>query len=246
MWMGLAILARATDRAPKVAKYCLNLAILTRIQSKKTGRGAASFFTGPDFIEAKEMATTIDWATRSWDKECYEQVSEHSLKMYRGLILPKTKYPGKEDRQRTRQIGPPETRDATVAAASAGGPSVTQSLTAILDASSSPALPPTLSVSSSSDFSSLAEGGRSSSERHTPLREIAPALCPAPILAPAPAPSAPAPAASHSCGVAYLRRNQRQTTKRRTAPHHWQPLCPGHGERSRPNSGPSLELRILN
>ena len=191
--MGLASLARATDRAPEVAKYCLNLAILTRIQSKKTGRGVASFFTGPDFIEVKKIATNIDWATRPWD-EYYEQVSDHSLKMYRGLVLPKTEYPGKEDRRRTRQIDPPETRDAAVATTSAGGPSVTQRLTAILDASSSPALPPTLSVSSSSDFSSLAEGSRSSSERHTPLREITPALCPAPILAPAPAPPAYAPA----------------------------------------------------
>ena len=52
-------LARAMDRAPEGAKYCLNLAILTRIQCRKTGRGAASFFTGPDFIEAKKMATTM-------------------------------------------------------------------------------------------------------------------------------------------------------------------------------------------
>ena len=158
--MGLASLARATDRAPEVTKYCLNLAILARIQSKKTGRGVASFFTGPDFIEVKKIVTTIAWATRPWDGEYYEQVSEHSLNMYRGLVLPKTNYPGKEDRRRTRQIDPPETRDATVAATSTSGPSTTQRLTAISDASSSSTLPPTLSVSSSPNFSSLAKGSR--------------------------------------------------------------------------------------
>ena len=215
-WMGLASLAKATDRAPEVAKYCLNLAILARIQCKKSGRGATSFFTGPDFIEAKKMATTIDWATRPWDKEYYEQVSDYPLKMYRGLVLPKTKYPGKEDRRRTCQIDPLETQDATVAAASASGRSSTQSqslsqlasedtaatsasadglsatqrLAAILDTSSGSALSRAISVSSSSV--SPSERGRPSSKRHTPRCEVAPAPCPA-APAPCPAPT-PAPA----------------------------------------------------
>ena len=67
-WRSLASLARATDGAPEVAKYCLNKALLARLPSQygKAGRGAAksSGFTRPDFIEARKMAVTMDWTVR--------------------------------------------------------------------------------------------------------------------------------------------------------------------------------------
>ena len=68
-WMSLAGLAKATDGAPEVAKYCLNHAILARLRSAKTIRGSTKAFTSPDFIAAKKHAGTIDWAARPWDKE---------------------------------------------------------------------------------------------------------------------------------------------------------------------------------
>ena len=44
-WMGFASLARATDGAPEVAKYCLNEALLARVRRRKTGHGGTNFFT---------------------------------------------------------------------------------------------------------------------------------------------------------------------------------------------------------
>ena len=91
-WMSLASLARATDRAPEVAKYCLNKILLARLQRNTAGR---RFFSAADFIEARKMASAIDWMARPWDREDYERISHYSLKLYRGVLLPKTKYPGK-------------------------------------------------------------------------------------------------------------------------------------------------------
>lgn len=71
-WRSFASLAEATDRAPEVAKYCLSLTMLTRVQCGKTGRGATKSFISPDFIAAKRKAETIEWAARPWDKEDYE------------------------------------------------------------------------------------------------------------------------------------------------------------------------------
>ena len=44
-WRNLASLARATNRAPEVAKYCLNKALLARLPSQygKAGSGAPKF-----------------------------------------------------------------------------------------------------------------------------------------------------------------------------------------------------------
>ena len=92
-WRSFASLAKATDGAPEVAKYCLNKALLARLQCGKTGRGATHFFTGPGLIKVRKMAATIDWAARPWDKERYERISDYRLKIYRGIVLPKTKYP---------------------------------------------------------------------------------------------------------------------------------------------------------
>ena len=114
-WMSLASLARATDRVPEVAKYCLNKVLLARLQRNTAGR---RFFSAPDFIEARKMASTIDWTARPWDREDYERISHYSLKLYRGVLLPKTKYPGKEDTQRTRRID--LTQDAQQPATTSG------------------------------------------------------------------------------------------------------------------------------
>ena len=57
----------------------------------------------------KETAATTDWAARPWDKEAYEGVSDFGIKLYRGVILSKKRYPGKEGRRRTRQIEAPAT-----------------------------------------------------------------------------------------------------------------------------------------
>ena len=136
-WMSLASLAKVTNGAPEVAKYCLNQAILTRIRCGKTGRGATKCFIGPDFVAAKKIAETIDRAARPWDKEEYEGISDQGMKLYRGILWPRKKRCGKEDRYRTRQ-------DA--AAAPASEPPPTQRLAAgcqaAVDSSSSSAAPP--------------------------------------------------------------------------------------------------------
>ena len=59
-WMGFASLARATDGAPEVAKYCLNKALLARVRRRKTGHGGTNLFTGPNFIEERRMAANTD------------------------------------------------------------------------------------------------------------------------------------------------------------------------------------------
>ena len=110
-WRGLASLARATDGAPGVAKYCLNKALLARLPTRygKAGRSATNLFTVPDFIEARKIAMAMDWTARParpWDEERYERISESNLKIYRGVLLPKTRYPGKENSRGTSQIDP--------------------------------------------------------------------------------------------------------------------------------------------
>lgn len=65
------------------------------MQCKPAGCSAIKFFTSPNFIAAREMAPAIDWAARPWDGEDYERMSYYSLKLYRGVLLPKTKHPGK-------------------------------------------------------------------------------------------------------------------------------------------------------
>ena len=97
-WRNLSSLAKATDRAPEVAKYCLNLAMLTRIRSGKTGRSATKSFISLDFMAAKRKAETVEWAARPWDKEEYEGISDLGMKLYRGVLMSKKRYPGKEDR----------------------------------------------------------------------------------------------------------------------------------------------------
>ena len=64
------------------------------------------------------MTSTIDWTARPWDREDYERISHYSLKLYRGVLLPNTKYPGKEDTQRTRRID--LTQDAQQPATTSG------------------------------------------------------------------------------------------------------------------------------
>ena len=109
-WMSLASLARATDGTPEVAKYCLNKALLAGLGlwCGETGRSTAYFFAKPDFMDARKVAVTMDWTARLWGKEHYEWISEFYLKIYRGLLLPKTKYQEKEDRKRTHPIDPPQ------------------------------------------------------------------------------------------------------------------------------------------
>lgn len=58
MWMSLAGLA------PEVAKHRPNQAILTRLRSAKTKRGATKAFISLYFMAAKKYAGTIDWAAR--------------------------------------------------------------------------------------------------------------------------------------------------------------------------------------
>ena len=103
-WVGLAGLAKATDGAPEVAKYSLNQAILTRIRSGKTGRGAVRTFVLSDFIAARKSAETIDQEDCPWDKEEYEGIAGLKMKLYRGVLLSKKRYPGKEDSRSARQI----------------------------------------------------------------------------------------------------------------------------------------------
>ena len=110
-WRNLSSLAKATDRAPEVAKYCLNLAMLTRIRCGKTGRSATKSFISLDFMAAKRKAETVEWAARPWDKEEYKGISDLGMKLYCGVLMSKKRYPGKEDRRRTTQ-----SQDTTTAA----------------------------------------------------------------------------------------------------------------------------------
>ena len=67
-WRTLAALAKATDSAPEVAKYCLNMAMLKRFRCN-TGRALPRSFTVQDFVAAKKMAVTVDKALCPWDDE---------------------------------------------------------------------------------------------------------------------------------------------------------------------------------
>ena len=71
-------------------------------RSAKTSRGATRAFTSLDFITAKKHAGMIDWAARPWDGEEYRGISKLGMKLYRGVIVSKAKYPGKEDRRKAR------------------------------------------------------------------------------------------------------------------------------------------------
>ena len=161
------------------------------------------------------MAVTMDWTARPWDRERYERISEYNLKIYRGVVLPKMKYPGKEDSRRTRQIDPaqdvqepatnpgPLSQDMAAAPAPASGPSTSQRLRvtavnlAAVDAISNLAarhIPRARSASdsSSSGLSSAPSVLRTPScERHTPLREMGPAPGPTPAPCPTIPPSTP-------------------------------------------------------
>ena len=99
-WRTLAALARATVRAPEVAKHCVKMAILKRFQCN-TGRALLRSFTVQDFVAAKKMVKTIDRALCPWDDETYEGISEYGLKIYQGLVMCEKKHPGKVDKQRT-------------------------------------------------------------------------------------------------------------------------------------------------
>ena len=86
-WRVVAALARATENAPDVAKFCLNKSFLERVKHNKDGRRATKAFLVPDFIEAKKMAESIDRATCPWDAETYSSVSRYKLKVYRGVLM---------------------------------------------------------------------------------------------------------------------------------------------------------------
>ena len=105
-WVSLTCRARATDQAPEVAKYSLNQTILTRIRSRRAGRGAVRAYIMPDFIADRKIAETIDCAAHPWDEEEYNGISNLGMKLYRGLVLSKNTYPGKEDKHRTRPVDP--------------------------------------------------------------------------------------------------------------------------------------------
>ena len=163
-WMSLAGLAKATDGAPEVAKHCLNQAILTRLRSAKTKRGATKAFTSLDFMAAKKHAGTIDWAARPEVE--YQGILGPGMKLYRGIVLPKTRYPGKEDRRRARarpnDIQEPLTADNLAA----------------LDAGSSSAAPPVHQATSVSSLSALSSApsrlATPSCERDSFERDIIP------------------------------------------------------------------------
>ena len=99
-WRTLAALAKATDSAPKVAKYCLNMAMLKRFRCN-TGRALLRSFAVQDFVAAKKMAEMVDRALCPWDDETYEGISQYKLKIFQGLAMCEKKHPGKVDKQRT-------------------------------------------------------------------------------------------------------------------------------------------------
>ena len=140
-WVSLAGLARATDRAPEVAKYSLNQAILTRIRSGKTGRGAVRAFVLPDLIAARKFAETIDWVARPWDKEEYEGISDLGMKLYRGLVLSKKRYPGQEDTRRTRPAQNIQVSATTPGPSSTPGHQLTAENLAAVDATTGTEVP---------------------------------------------------------------------------------------------------------
>ena len=103
-WRAVAALARATENAPDVAKFCLNKSILERVKHNKDGRRATKAFLVPDFIEAKKMAESIDRATCPWDAETYSGVSQYKLKVYRGVLMSTENHRGLVDPPRAARI----------------------------------------------------------------------------------------------------------------------------------------------
>lgn len=81
-WRTLAALAKATDGAPEVAKYCLNMAMLERFQCNLARTWS---FTVQDFVVAEKMAERIDRASRPWDDETYEGSPGTGLRSTRAL-----------------------------------------------------------------------------------------------------------------------------------------------------------------
>ena len=96
-WRTLAALAKVTDGAPEVAKYCLNMAILQRFR-RNTGRALLRSFTVQDFVAAKKMAEMVDRALHPWDDETYEGISKYKLKIFQGLAMCEKKHPGRIDK----------------------------------------------------------------------------------------------------------------------------------------------------
>jgi hypothetical protein len=103
-WRAVAALARATENAPDVAKFCLNKAFLQRIKRNTDGRSATKALLVPDIIEAKKMTESIDRATCPWDAETYAGVSQYKLKVYRGLLMSTEKHRGLFDPPRAVQV----------------------------------------------------------------------------------------------------------------------------------------------
>jgi hypothetical protein len=103
-WMRLSALAEVTEHDPELAKQCLNRAYVDRV-TKLDRKVNKKWFTSADFREARH------WVAKKYLSPHLNlgrnvDYAKLGLKFYRGLLMPVTLYPGKEDRLRVRTVTP--------------------------------------------------------------------------------------------------------------------------------------------
>ena len=93
-WRKFTLLAKATAHAPELAKYCLNMTILARLQGGKRGKGATRRATGDDFKKAAEMARGLDRGKKAWERKVYTGIGVLGLTLCQGMLVPGQKSSG--------------------------------------------------------------------------------------------------------------------------------------------------------
>ena len=94
-WRHLASLAKATARAPDLAKHCLNKTLLSRLREKRPGKGFRKNFTNEDFKRAVKLAEEL--RVTQWQEDTYVGLGDLDPKLYRGIVMPVKSHPGRQD-----------------------------------------------------------------------------------------------------------------------------------------------------
>lgn len=101
-WRHLTALAKATARAPDLAKHCLNKTILSRLFEKRLGRGFTKNFTNGDFKKAAKLADELGGT--QWQEDTYARLGDLGLKLYRGVVVSVKSHPGRKDPARIQTV----------------------------------------------------------------------------------------------------------------------------------------------